>query len=630
MMKKNWIQSFGLADERFIDEANPYRVVKRRRRTIALVAAVACLMGALSAAFWMIPLFRDKEGSLERYRVSPYYDLIQKLDAYKKEKDKNSYGGGLKGEPTGSDGAPPMAEMPSEGAPDSAEDMGSYEEITDNQVAGVIEGDRIKRTDRYVFYLQNNGMINAYSIEGENSQKVGSYELTVSDAKENFSARDAEIYLSSDGKRLTVMMPIYSFTKGQSMVRICQLDTSDPANMRKAAETTIEGNYISTRMVDGDFLVLTNYRLNWGDVDYTKPSTFVPCVKNPEGEEQPIAQGNILCPADKITYAGYAVAARIDGETLETAGSGAFLSFTGDVYVTGERIYAFYSYLKTETEGNLVTNEQMTEIMNLSYRDGQKDFVPGRAVTVEGSVKDRYSLDEKDGILRVVTTTSISQYRVYQDGEHASSSDWQSMTNANLYCIDVASGRVVAEVAAFAPVGESVQSVRYDGDYAYVCTAIVFSDPVFFFDLSDLDNITYKETEPIDGFSSSLVNFEHGNLLGIGRTDWDTLKVEIYKEGEENVESVCKYELRGVSYSTDYKSYYIDRKNQIVGLAVYDYASSHDGVYYLVLHFDGEDLVELAKEPLKGDHPYLRGMYVDSYFYFFGENDFKVKELNLQ
>jgi hypothetical protein len=90
MMKKNWIQSFGLADERFIDEANPYRVVKRRRRTIALVAAVACLMGALSAAFWMIPLFRDKEGSLERYRVSPYYDLIQKLDAYKKEKDWES------------------------------------------------------------------------------------------------------------------------------------------------------------------------------------------------------------------------------------------------------------------------------------------------------------------------------------------------------------------------------------------------------------------------------------------------------------------------------------------------------------------------------------------------------------
>ena len=28
MMKKNWIRSFGLADERFIDEANPYRVVK--------------------------------------------------------------------------------------------------------------------------------------------------------------------------------------------------------------------------------------------------------------------------------------------------------------------------------------------------------------------------------------------------------------------------------------------------------------------------------------------------------------------------------------------------------------------------------------------------------------------------
>ena len=225
-----------------------------------------------------------------------------------------------------------------------------------------------------------------------------------------------------------------------------------------------------------------------------------------------------------------------------------------------------------------------------------------------------------------LTTTSITQYREYPNGDSVSASDWHSMINANLYCIEVTSGRILAEVAAFAPTGESVQSVRYDGNYAYVCTAIVFSDPVFFFDLSDLTNITYKETEPIDGFSSSLVNFQNGNLLGIGRTDWDTLKVEIYKEGAENVESVCKYELRNVNYSTEYKSYYIDRENQIVGLSVYDYNTGN--CYYLVLHFDGQKLVERAKVPLKGDIAYLRGVYIDSHFYFFGENDFKVKELN--
>ena len=42
-MKKKWMQSLNLADERYIDEANPYRVVKRSRRTVAVIAAVVFL-----------------------------------------------------------------------------------------------------------------------------------------------------------------------------------------------------------------------------------------------------------------------------------------------------------------------------------------------------------------------------------------------------------------------------------------------------------------------------------------------------------------------------------------------------------------------------------------------------------
>ena len=63
-----------------------------------------------------------------------------------------------------------------------------------------------------------------------------------------------------------------------------------------------------------------------------------------------------------------------------------------------------------------------------------------------------------------------------------------------------------------------------------------------------------------------------------------------------------------------------------MGLSVYDYNTGN--CYYLVLHFDGQKLVERAKVPLKGENTYQRGVYMDSYFYFFGENDFKVKELN--
>ena len=131
-----------------------------------------------------------------------------------------------------------------------------------------------------------------------------------------------------------------------------------------------------------------------------------------------------------------------------------------------------------------------------------------------------------------------------------------------------------------------------------------FSDPVYFFDLSDLNNITYKETGNIDGFSTSLINMGNGYLLGIGQEDWNTFKVEIYKETETGVEGFCKYIQMRVDYSTDYKSYYIDRENQLIGLGLTCNTGS-GGEKYVLLHFDGYNLVELVKTELPGDNAFI-------------------------
>ena len=124
-----------------------------------------------------------------------------------------------------------------------------------------------------------------------------------------------------------------------------------------------------------------------------------------------------------------------------------------------------------------------------------------------------------------------------------------------------------------------------------MCTAIVdkyvITDPVFFFDLSDLNNITYKDTGEIEGYSSSLVNFGDGYLLGIGYGDTtDDLKIEIYAEGEESIICVCEYVLEDVQFSDDYKAYFIDRENKLIGLGV----QYGNGGNYLILSFDGNEL----------------------------------------
>jgi uncharacterized secreted protein with C-terminal beta-propeller domain len=231
-------------------------------------------------------------------------------------------------------------------------------------------------------------------------------------------------------------------------------------------------------------------------------------------------------------------------------------------------------------------------------------------------------MDEHEGVLRVVTTTQ---------------------TSADLYCISLESFEEIASVKDFAPEKERVQSVRFDGNSAYVCTAInrqnQILDPVFFFDLSDLNNITYKDTGTIDGMSTSLVDYGNGYLIGIGRLLDDygnplILKIEVYKENENGVISVCKYVLSNVASPTEYKAYYIDRQNQLLGFGYMispDPESEEVDFMYALIRFDSENErfvellnVEFINVDFEAPQDDKRGVYIDGYMYMFIKNDFQV------
>jgi uncharacterized secreted protein with C-terminal beta-propeller domain len=256
------------------------------------------------------------------------------------------------------------------------------------------------------------------------------------------------------------------------------------------------------------------------------------------------------------------------------------------------------------------------------------------SVTVDGYLKDQYSLDEHNGILRAVTTTNADIiYSSTEDGRLNAAPDFipEALigTSANLYCIDLSTLQTVGSVIGFAPRGETVRSVRFDGDMAYVCTAVQLKDPVFFFDLSNVAEITYTETGTIEGFSTSLIQLSDGFLLGIGVGDTGgELKIEVYEETEDGVRSVCAYELDPAVYSTEYKSYYIDRQNQLVGIGVIDNSRYNDeACRYILLHFDGYELTELINVHLDGIPAHMRGVYIDGYMYMFGANSYKVEKV---
>ena len=633
MKKEKLLRAMSLADEKYVDEAaNAFNKKKKSSHIKMTVALAAVLSVIISLSLWLFIPLKDANADISRYSDSEYYAIIQKLHAvgYRAPKYKNNFQKYVRGffNFTKEEAAVDDAGA----APEADFDMltngtSSYREVTDNQVAGVIEADLIKRTDSHVFYLDGN-TLRAFSILGENSDEVGSFDIK-SVTQNGFSQHYAEFFLSLDGKTLTLILP-HNYGD-DPFVMIYAIDVSDPSAMKASKSFNVSGRLLSTRFTNGELLVMSSF---YPELDYSTPECFVPSVGDTPESMAALAPDKIIAP-DTLSSTSYTVVSRLDAQSLECKDTVSLLSYSGDAYVSADTIFATRTFNdRTETKDGIVTNRSMTEIVGVAYT-GEKMALLG-SVKLNGYIKDQYSLDKHDGILRIVTTVDDYSYKLDKRDDGAEiaymTSTSRNGTNASLWCVDLSNWTVAASIERFAPDGETVRSVRFDGKNAYVCTSIQLQDPVFFFDLSDISNITYIETGTIEGFSTSLVDFSNGYLLGIGVGSDGYLKIEVYEEKDGKVVSVCKYEPAMTMSSSVYKSYYIDRENGLVGLATvrYDSRSSRYEIReYTLLRFSERALNVEVKTELKGDDPATkRGVYVDGYFYMFGENDFKVEKID--
>ncbi len=617
MKNKKMLESLGELDDKYIEEADPGKGGRGKRIRLSVLAACACI-AVMSAALWLFIPFRTTPPDVSRYENSEYYDVIKTINevnytppAYDNNMQKLLASLFYAAAENGTSNAL--------GDPTSDSDMPSYVEATDNQVEGVIEADLIKRSDKHIYYMKGETLA-VYSIEGEESKLVGQFKLQR--VKNSHLIGNAEFYLSSDCKTVTVIRQ--NRNNNMTVTELISLDVTDPENITEKRNITLSGSYITSRKIDGKLLVISNFTPK-KDPDFGNESDYLPQIENTS-----ISADNIILP-DSVNTNSYAVVCMLDEATLEEINSYAFYSYYSDAYVSMGSVYLTRPFIDEVSAGDTTTRTQMSEIARLSYSDGLTYI---GSVNLPGTVLDQYSLDEYNGILRAATTTNTRDTKeTYEDGDLVGFVALKSSVNASLFCVDLEKMKIVASVENFAPEGETVRSARFDGDTAYVCTAIQLTDPVFFFDLSDLNNITYKETGTIEGYSTSLVNFGDGFLLGIGVGDsMSTLKIEVYRESGDTVVPVCKYEVKDASYSEDYKSYFIDRERGFVGLGVsfYNSQSVYTSVYtdnYVLLRFDGESFTELINTSLPGYNAYKRATLADGCFYMFSPEAFEVQRI---
>ena len=590
-----------------------------QRKAMMATAGALCLCIVAGIIFWP---FDGNEPIAQKYSDSPYYPVIQAIDrAFPRDTDSALWLDSIILEGViGTDDidmdrmetvSPPGAVEDESGGTDS---NGSVE-ITDHQVAGVHEADLIKLSQTHIFYL-NNGTLEVYPIAGEKTQLLSKWRIPSDSLNRTY---DWEMYLSADATRLTILMNCYgnlmSEVKQESFARVISLDVSDPANIQQAGDFCITGSMISSRMVGQQLMLVSQFWMA-NEIDFDDEATFLPQIGTP-GNMHSIPADNIVIP-EKLDSRRYTVVTLLDSQNVSMTDCGAFMSYSTEIYVSQEHIYATRSQWITEELSETNVHKSVTEISCMAY--GEDGLTNKGMFQVDGTIDNQYNMDEHEGVLRIVTETSEQISYFSAVGETGVVSTTPPRTrNANLTCFEVGTWKKIAEVKAFAPDGETVESVRFDGDYAYVCTAVVvtLSDPVFFFDMTDLDNITVKDTGTIDGYSSSLIQLNDGFLMGIGVDENWNLKVEIYAETASGVESVCAY-TRCINFANDYKAYYIDRENNLFGIPT--------GEGYVLLQFTGYELHELACVDTAGGLNNVRGVVIDNCLYVCSEM-FRVESL---
>lgn len=628
---------------------------KRKKRAVAL-GVCATLLGAFALVLFM-PYTNQYYTNLEGYRNSEYYSVMEKIDevmgqnrrvsTYKNNFDKwtsTLFGFLGRGDMAPSDANGELAGDLDTGASGSSGSSGEYRETTDNQVEGVVEGDLLKRTDSYAFYLTaadtslwkqegyyeklNAHLLRVYSIAGAESEQVEEYRI------ENDSGMKAtspvEMYLSEDCTTLTV----FSETRGDGgymYTLVVSLDVTDPTNVKENGRIYLSGNYISSRLIDGEFLVINSYKVK-SDVDYGNEKTFLP--QYGDGETmQSVAAGNVVCP-EIVTSASYTVVTKLNEKSLAMEDDLALFSYSEEVYVSATNLFLTQTYQESsEVASERIERISKTQISCVNH-SGDGLTLTGSAC-VDGTVKNQYAMDEYENVLRVVTTSMKQSLLKYGDAWGTSNRE----NNVNLYCVDLTSFEMIAKVEGFAP-GESAESVRFNGTKAYVCTAVVIElcDPVFFFDLSDLPDIKWTDTGTIDGYSSNLIDFGEGYLVGIGKNLRSELKIEVYTQGEGKVDSVSCYELDGI-FSEDYKSYLIDRENGLIGLSVYNRESEDCETMYLLLKLEKGQITQSYLIPQRidgtaGFYPLgmidtTRAFYEEGYLYLFSREFQAISMKNL-
>lgn len=508
----------------------------------------------------------------------------------------------------------PMAENAQYSAAADSAPMADYS--TASQVAGVDEADIVKTDGQYI-YAASGSQLRIYEAAGADSRLLGRVELSGKDS--DGSRGISELYLS--GSTLAVLCSDYRWdeeTGGSARTSVQLLNISDPANVRFGECLGQDGNYHDSRLSDGVlYLISDDYRWDYAEDD--APERYIPALYTNEVSALP-EPGCILLPETLPEGASYTVVSAIDLSSGQRLDSYTVLDSVSTVYMSKTSLYLCADRY-AETESAPRSEHQYTVV---DYSSGAVtgisafDLAGGLALRASGELPGRllnqFSLDEKDGYLRLAVTENTDQWSVYTDPAYGFVNyRWgEGQQSSSLYILDDALN-IVGSLTGLGQ-DEQIYSVRFDGDLCYFVT-FRQTDPLFAADLSDPARPVILSALKLPGFSSYLHIYGDGLLFGLGQwADEETgfaqaLKLAMYDSSDPaELRELDMLLLEDCWYSPalyDHKALLILPEQNRIGFAT--------DTEYLVFAYQDGAFVQLAALPLPEelyDTYHLRGLLI--------------------
>ena len=370
-------------------------------------------------------------------------------------------------------------------ATDSFQEETSTDYSTTNlQVENVDEADIVKTDGEYVYSLSNDTVYITYARNAADMAVVSKIE----EPQSNMYPEDLII----QNNKLIVI----SGNNDKTIVRI--YDLTDKSNPNKIKQFELSKKYYTSRFLNGNLYVISSGLIDEEDnlqyiedgenVNPDEPNAYK--IKDIYSRYQTIIASYNLNEVDsKIKVQSYL----INIENAYISENNMYLideEYSGGSNPTLANLYGIKGVFGLK-DIEIESRTASSSIYKFNFKDdGTVEYQT--KTTVKGTTIDQFSLDEKDGNLRIALYTTDGSRVVVLDNDLK----------------QIGESRYLAK-------GETMYSARFMGDRAYLVTYKTV-DPLYSIDLSDPTYPKVLGELKIPGYSTYLQPYDENHIIGFG------------------------------------------------------------------------------------------------------------------